>query len=118
MTVIAPRVGAGLRPHRVSFQNPGPAVPDGDGGYTQSWIDLSPAALSVRIAAPTARDLESLGPGTVVSTATHVITGPFHSGVTTKTRITFNGRLFQVIGVTNVEERGQEMVILANELVA
>jgi hypothetical protein len=26
--------------HTVTFQNPGPAVPDGDGGYTQSWVDL------------------------------------------------------------------------------
>jgi head-tail adaptor len=116
--MIAPATGVALRPHRVTFQNPGPAVPDGDGGYTQSWLDLSPLALSVRIAAPTARDLESMGPGTVVSTATYVVTGPFHPGVTTKTRINFNGRLFQVVGVTNVEERSQEMVLLVNEQVA
>ena len=28
--------------HSVLFQNPGPPVPDGDGGFTQSWIDLVP----------------------------------------------------------------------------
>ena len=40
--------------HRVLFQNPGPAVPDGDGGYTQSWIDLVPPTWQVSIEPATA----------------------------------------------------------------
>ena len=115
--MIAPPTSVGLRPHRVIFQNPGPAVPDGDGGYTQSWTDLNPPALSVRIAPPTARDLEQFGAGTVTSTITHVINGPFHPGVTTKTRVLFDGRMFNVVSAANIEERGAEMVLLATELV-
>jgi SPP1 family predicted phage head-tail adaptor len=115
--MIGPRTSTAERPHRVLLQNPGPAVPDGDGGYTQSWTDLVPPALSGRIAPPTARDLEMLGAGTVTSAITHVISGPFHHDVTTKTRLLFNGRIFHVVSVANVEERRAEMVLLATELV-
>ena len=115
--MIAPQPGSAYRPHRALLQNPGPAVPDGDGGYTQSWIDLQPPALSVSIEPPTARDLELLGAGTVTAAITHAIRGPFHPAVTTKTRIIHDGRLFHVVSVANVAERGASMVLLATELV-
>jgi len=115
--MIAPPTSVGLRPHRVTFQKPGPPVENPDGGYTQSWIDLVPFALSVRIAPPTARDLEQVIAGTVTATITHVINGPWHPQVTTKTRINFNGRTFFVGSVANVEERSIEMVLLATEIV-
>lgn len=115
---IGLKTSVGARPHRVTFQNPGPAVPDGDGGYTQSWVDLVPPALSVEIKPATAKDLERVAAGTVISTATSVITGPFHPQVTTKTRLLFNGRVFQVTGDQNIEERSGEMVLVCVEVVA
>ena len=103
--------------HRVLFQTPGPAVPDGDGGYLQTWSDLVPATWQVSIEPATARDLERVAAGTVLSTATHVVTGRYHAGVTTKTRMIFGGRTFAITGVANVEERGITMELVAVEVV-
>jgi SPP1 family predicted phage head-tail adaptor len=118
MAIIAPRTNVAARPHRVTLQNPGPAVPDGDGGYTNSWIDLVPPALNVEIKPATAADLEHVAAGTVLSKATSIITGPFHPQVTTKTRLVFNGRIFNVTGDQNIEERNGEMVLVCVEVVA
>lgn len=104
--------------HRVQFQAPvGPAVPDGDGGYTQAWADLSPASWFVSIEPITGRDLERLAVGTVISQATHLVRGRWHAGVTTATRMVFAGRLFSVTGVANRDERGIEMELIVVEVV-
>ncbi|MEO8680287.1 MAG: phage head closure protein [Vicinamibacterales bacterium] len=116
--MIAPRTSVAARPHRVTFQNPGPVIADGDGGYTQTWFDLAPPSLSVEIKPATASDLEHLAAGTVVSMATHVITGPFHPQVSTKSRVLFNGQSFSVTGVSNPEERSVDMVLVCVEVVA
>lgn len=118
MAMIAPHTNVAARPHRVTLQNPGPAIPDGDGGYTQLWADLVPPALNVSIAPATARDLERATAGTVLSTASHIVRGPFHPQVTTKTRLLFNGRIFNVVGDQNLEERSGEMVLVCVEVVA
>jgi len=111
------RASVASRPHRVTFQNPGPGIPDGDGGFTLTWTDLVPAAMSVEIKPATAVDLERVAAGTVLSTASHVITGPYHPQVTTKTRVLFNGREFHVTGVANPDERNAEMVLVCVEIV-
>jgi SPP1 family predicted phage head-tail adaptor len=103
----------------VQFQTPGAAVPDGDGGYTQGWADLDPATMFVAITAATQAAIERRTPaGASIATATHLITGPFHPGVTTKTRILFDGREFHVNAVTDVDEAGVEMILTCTELVA
>jgi SPP1 family predicted phage head-tail adaptor len=117
--MIAPQAATiGDRPHRVTFQNPGPPVPDGDGGYLQSWTDLRPPALWMKITAASAAALERVAAGTVIATATHLLTGPYHPQVTTQTRCLFDGRSFQVGNVTNREERDQEMVLVCTEQIS
>jgi len=116
--MIGPKTSIGARPHRVTLANPGDAVPDGDGGYRQAWTALDPPQLSVSILPATAKDLERVASGSVLSMASHVVTGPYHAGVTTKTRLTFGTREFSVLGVGNPEERGVELVLLCAELVA
>ena len=103
--------------HAVWFQSPGPAVPDGDGGYTQTWIDLVPATWRVRITPATTRDLERTGAGTVTSSASHIVRGDFHPGVTTKSRMVFDGRQLSVTGVQNVEEQSVYMELIVVEIV-
>lgn len=105
------------RRHLVRLQNPGLAVPDGDGGYTQTWTDLNPPTVKVQIRPASARDLERVASGTVLSTATHVVTGPYHPDVTTQTRVVFGDRTFNVIGVSNIDERNIEMVLTCVEVV-
>lgn len=118
MSTLGPRASVADRPHRVSLQNPGPSIPDGDGGSAQTWTDLVPPAWQAQIAPATARDLERVTAGTVLTTATHVVTGPYRPDVTTATRVLFNGRQFSVVGVSNPEERNVELVLVCVEIVA
>ena len=107
------------RPHRIRLQNPaGAPVSDGDGGYTQGWTDLAPAEVFGKIAPATAQDLERLAAGTVISTATHLATFPWHPQVTTATRLVFGTRVFSVTGVSDPEERHVETICVCVELLA
>lgn len=117
-----PKVSSGARPHRITLQNPGTPAPDGDGGFTQTWADLSPATVYAAILPATARDLERLAAGTVIATGMRVLTFPFHAGVTTKTQVSWTdpaGRahVASVTGVDNPEERCLETVCLCVEVV-
>jgi head-tail adaptor len=103
--------------HTVLLQNPGPPVPDGDGGYTQSWTDLVPPTWRVSIEPATARDLERVAAGSVISSASHIVRGDFHPDVTTETRIVFNGRLLSITGKQSPEERNVTMELVAVEVV-
>jgi head-tail adaptor len=104
--------------HVVSLENPGDPAPDGDGGYTETFEALDPAFWDCAItpASQRLRTLETLASSSVLAQATHVLTGPYHAGITIETRITFNGRRFNVINVANVEERGIETQLLAVEV--
>lgn len=103
--------------HTVLFQKPGPAAPDGDGGFTQSWIDLVPPTWRVSIEPATAADLERVTTGTVLSSASHIVRGAFHPGVTTLTRMVFSGRTMSITGVQNIDERSVQMELVAVEQV-
>jgi SPP1 family predicted phage head-tail adaptor len=115
---IGPRTSVANRPHRVILQNPGPPVRDSEGGFTETWTDLVPPTLTVEIKGATAVDLERLAAGTVIAQASHIVTGPYHPQVTTKSRLLFNGRVFNVVHVGNPEERNAETVLLCSEVVA
>jgi head-tail adaptor len=111
------------RSQRISFAVAGPAVPDGDGGYTESWTPLNPPALFGEINPATAGDLEFLAAGTVMSQATLLATVPFHPGVTMQTRLTWTdsaGRAHtaNVVGLVNVDERCRELHITCVEEIA
>ena len=107
----------GARRHLVQFQNPGAAVPDGDGAYTQTWTDLTPATWLVSLEPATTQDLERAAAGTIISSASHLVRGDFHPGVTTQTRMLFEGQVFAITGVVNLEMRGIEMLCGAIEVV-
>jgi hypothetical protein len=114
-TSIADRV------HRLKRHNPGPAIPDGDGGSASSWVPLLPLEVSAAIRPPRASDLERLAAGTVISTAMRVIAFPFDPLVTTATRVLWTdpaGRshVASVTGVDNPDGRCVETVLLAVEL--
>lgn len=103
--------------HLVTLDVPGAPVADDDGAFTQTFTPLSPPTVPAEIVPATARDLERRAAGTVVSMATHVIRMRYHAGITTQTRITFRGRTFNVVGVTNLGERNLEMEVMAVEVV-
>jgi head-tail adaptor len=105
----------GTHRHLVTLQNPGAIVADADGNWTQIPTTLGTWYCSIEPA--TARDLERRVAGTVIASATHVLKGRYVAGVTTQTKIVFQGRTFNVTGVANVEERSIDMEILAVEMV-
>ena len=103
---------------RISLANPGDPVTDGDGSYTRAFTALTPPTVWASIAPATTRDVERVAAGTVVATASHLVTMRYHAGVTTQTRITFGTRVFAVTGVVNPEERNSETIALCVEVVA
>jgi SPP1 family predicted phage head-tail adaptor len=103
--------------HVVTLQAPGLPIPDGDGGVIQGWENLDPATVKASITPASARDLEKLASGTVIAQATHVITLPYHPGVTTATRVVFRGRLFSLTSVINLEERNVQLKCIGVEVV-
>lgn len=100
-------VGAGSRRHLVTLENPAPRVSNGRGGFTPTWTALSVSPIWVQIRPVHAAEQEHSN--RVSATRTHVVTGPYVAEVTTKTRLTYQGRVFQVTGVKNVDERDVEM---------
>jgi len=103
----------GDRRHLVTFENPAPAVPDGDGGYTQTWASITPTGWHVSIEPATPQDLERFTAGTVITQATNLVTGRFHAGVSSATRMVFGGRPFAIVGVRNKDKRSIDMELLA-----
>ncbi len=121
-------VPAGRRRHLVTLQNPdGTPVSDGDGSFTQPYADCAPPALYGSIETATAAalggsTLEHAINGTLSSSASHVITIPFHRDVTTQTRVSWvdrSGRSHtaSITGVSDPEQANVQLVLVAVEIV-
>jgi len=102
--------------HWVRVENPTEAA-DGDGGFTVTWAAADPATVPVGIAPATQARLERLVANAVSSEASHVVTMRYHSGVTTATRLIFAGRTFSVVGLQNVQERNEILMLACVEKV-
>lgn len=107
---------AGLRRHQVTLENPGGQVPDGDGGYTEGWDLIETCWGSVSPAS--AADLRRVVAGTVTALLPYLVLVPYVAGVTTQTRVTYNGRTFAVQAVRNVDERNIRLEIICEERVS
>ncbi len=117
----------GQKRHLVTLENP-TRVTDGE-GYTETWAALVPSQVFAEIKPATARDLERTVANVVSSTASHLITIDYHSGVTSQTRVTkgprntdgtlpTGSREFKVTGIQNPEERNIDLILAAEEVVA
>lgn len=117
----APLVAAGLRDKPVLLENPGEPVPDGGGGYTQTYTPLDPGTVWAAIVPVSARDQERAAVGTILSTASHVVGIPWHPEVTIDTRITWTDgrsgrtRVLYVTAVRDPDERGRQLELSAEE---
>lgn len=89
--------------------------PTSDSDHSTTLSPLDPAEAWAAIEPATPQRLERIVTGTVIAQATHVITLPYHEEVTTDTRIVWNGRQFNVVGVANPEERNIETVAVCVE---
>lgn len=120
--MIGPRHGSiGERQKRVKLQKPGASVPDGDGGYTEGVDPLDPPQLFARIRPASQADLERVMAGTQVTTATHLVSMPYHPGVTPKTQLLVEDypradRTFEIVHISNPDERSAELVLVCAEV--
>jgi hypothetical protein len=89
--------------HLVVFQDPGPALPDGAGGYTQTWADLAPGTWRVSVRPAGVGDLERVGSGTVITQGASIVAGHYHAGVSTRSRMLYNGKTWSVTGARFVD---------------
>lgn len=97
---------AGHLRHRVTLANPTRTADTAhDGGYTETFSNLTPPRVWADIAPASAGDIERQVGSTVEGKVSHLVTIRYHSGVTLKTRVTFGSRTFQVVGIQNIDER-------------
>lgn len=95
---------------------------DGDGGYTETpAVPLNPAVWRCSIDRSNVRDAEQFFASTIVSASSHIMRGRYHSGITTKTVVTWTDRggtvhTGNVVDVVDPEGAGVETVILVSEL--
>lgn len=96
--------------HRVTFQDK-TVTPDGAGGQTEEWAVVASAWAKIE-------PVKSYERFVALQTETHVshkITIRYNPIVTTAKRILFDGRVFDITGVINVNEDNVAMVITAME---
>lgn len=105
--------------HRVTLQTPGPAIPDGDGGYTDSATTLVSRA-PAEVEPATASSMERIGANTVTASASHLVTLRYVPGVTTKTRAIVHDvtdREFSITGIFDEAMRHRVLVLACVERV-
>jgi head-tail adaptor len=107
----------GAKRHRVSLQNPGDPMPDGDGGYSDTWTPCTPPTKYAEILVASTANLERLAAGSVVlANVTHLVTFTYHPEVTTRTQVIVNGRTFNVASVSNRDLRNIEQTLQCVEV--
>lgn len=95
-------------------------VPDGGGGFTETWAPLDPPTAWVALESLSSGEMERQTADTITAGGTHAATLGYHPGVTVKTRLTYTdpdrgARVFQVIGLRDPEEARRELVLVVAE---
>ncbi len=100
-----------------------PGTPDGLGGYTLVPVPLNPATWRCSIEKVTLKNAESHFSAATIALATHMLSGRYHSGLTTRTTVVWTDRggtvhTASVLDVDDTEGLGVESVILVSEIAA
>lgn len=96
-------------------------VPNGDGGYSTSYVALDPATWRCAIERASVSNAERNFADTVIAQATHILRGRFHPEITTRTRIQWSDRngdvhIANVIDSVDPEGAGVETIVAAVEV--
>ena len=96
--------------HQLTIQQVAQAS-DGAGGFTESWTTYATTRADVRTNAG-----KEAGNGfQQESIASHIFKTRYVAGITTKMRIIFDSRVFNIVRVDNVKERNNWMEITCLE---
>jgi head-tail adaptor len=103
--------------HRVTLDRAA-QVPDGDGGYIEGWLPLTPPSMWAAIQPATPRGLEKVTASVAVQAiATHLVVLDYHPQLTIESRLTYHSRAFQIHVIENVDERNLQLVLVCSEII-
>jgi head-tail adaptor len=105
-------------------QTPGPPTPDGEGGFTESWVDVDPPTWWCAIENAAARNLERVVAKTIEASATHMLRGDYHPAITTVCRILVpdvedpaTTKRYDVTSVAREHEGRRHLIVFAAEYI-
>jgi SPP1 family predicted phage head-tail adaptor len=102
---------AGVLRHKVSIQNPSEST-DTQGGAEFTWTTVATAWAAVEPLSSREQywqsQLQTLG--------THKVTLRYTALVTSRSRILFGARVFEITNITNTEERNEELTLICVEV--
>jgi len=99
--------------HKVSLEQKS-QVSDGAGGFETSWESVA----SLWAGIDKLRSSERFAGGQVTADATHKFTLRYHSGIRTDMRFNWNGRLFNIRVINDIDEKNRILEVIAEEGVA
>jgi SPP1 family predicted phage head-tail adaptor len=85
---------------------------DGQGGFTESWATVIEPWAKIRPFS----SKEKFFAGQVRAGVTHEVTLRYSSSVTTKGRILWGSRVFDIKGMLNIDERNEKLVLECAEV--
>ena len=111
----------GLRNVASASKPTGTRTIDAGGGYVETYAPLDPPRWNCKIDKASVKVAERLFAATVLAHATHILSGRFHPGITTKTRLVWVDRAGEthtadVVDVDDTEGAGVETVALVTEI--
>ena len=112
VAIAKDRAQIGSRRHRVEVQRP-VEVRDAQGGTTINWETLFAAWASIE----PLRGKEFWIAQQTENQVTHRVTMRWSRDVTTKMRLLFHGRIFNIGTLMNVDEQGEQMELMCVEVV-
>ncbi len=112
VAIARDRSQIGSRPHRVEVQQPN-EVRDAQGGTTIQWETIFAAWASIE----PLRGKEFWTAQQTENQMTHRVTIRWSKDVTTKMRLLFHGRVFNIGTLMNVDERGEQLELMCVEVV-
>ncbi|MFK7695401.1 phage head closure protein [Paenibacillus sp. HJGM_3] len=102
---------AGRLRHRITLEQ-FTTSPDGAGGVTEAWVAFE----TVWAAVEPLRGREMVEHQQIQSGVTHRVRRRYRSGINSKMRIKFGGRIFRIDSVINPDERNREMQLMCEEV--
>jgi head-tail adaptor len=103
--------------HRLDVDNPTQTA-DGDGGYTESWVAATPPEVWAAVVPATASIIERQVGNMIDAPIHQMVTCRYHAGISTRSRLTFDGRTLYVRGVQDLNTQHVWLVLACEEVTA
>jgi SPP1 family predicted phage head-tail adaptor len=85
-------------------------VPDGGGGTFEQWSPLSPPAKLPALVRPRSSG-ERFRTGQTASSELYMVVIRYRNNIDSKMRIAYGNRIFEIVGIVDLEERHEWMEI-------